>query len=87
MQGLGDITSGAPGVHGEELDDAGLDVALTAAGSSTAIARTTRSRAAHGASRSGGGGAAVVGLELVDLLIKPCQMLLDFSTFSLKGVG
>src|SRR5205823_2237578 len=86
VQGLGDITSGTPGVFGEELDDASLDVSLTAAGSSTPLARTPRSRAAHGASGSGGGGAAVVGLELVDLLIKPRQMLLDFSTFSLKGV-
>ena len=63
-----------------------LDVALTAAGNSTSLARTPCSRAAHGASGSGGGGAAVVGLELVDLLIKPRQMLLDFSTFSLKRV-
>ena len=31
-------------------------------------------------------GPTVVGVELVDLLIKPRQMFLDFSTFRLKGV-
>jgi hypothetical protein len=86
FRALGDITSGTPGVLGEELDDARLDVALTAAGSSTPLARTPSSRAAHGASRSDGDGATVVGVELVDLLIKPRQMFLDFSTFRLKGV-
>jgi hypothetical protein len=86
VQTFGDIASGAPGVLGEELNDAHLSVSLTNAGRRTAIARAPGSRAARGASRSGGGWAPVVGPELVDLLFKPSQMFLYFSTFSLEGV-
>src|SRR5439155_5755643 len=76
--------SRAARVLGEEVDHARLDVDLTAARGCTPLGRPPRRRAAHRASRSGGRRVAIVGMELVDLLLEPCQLLLDFSALGLE---
>src|SRR6202011_3681322 len=61
-----------------------LGVDLTAARGCTPLARAPRRRAAHRASRSGRRRVAIVCVELVDLLLEPSQMLLDFSALGLE---
>jgi hypothetical protein len=54
-------------VLGEEVDDARLGIALTAARGRAPIARAPRSRTPQRASRSGLGWRAIVGVGLIDL--------------------
>ena len=84
VQALSDITSRAARVPGEEVDDARLDVDLTAARGRAPLACPSCRRAAHRASRSGGRGVAIVSMELVDLLLEPSEMLLDGSALGLE---
>lgn len=72
---------------GEEVDDPRLDVEATVAHGCTPVARAPCRRTAYRASRSARHHLAIVGVELVDLLLKPTQMLLDFSALDLERLN
>jgi hypothetical protein len=89
VQPLSDITSGAPRVLDEEVDDARLAVGLTATRSGAPIARAPRGRTAHRASRGGRSRPAVVGgdrlLLLLDVFERPPRTLNELISVALVG--
>jgi hypothetical protein len=74
-------------VLGEELDDPRLDVDPAAARGCPPVASAAGRRTAHRASRGARRHFAIVGVELADLLLKPSEMLLDFSALDLERLN
>src|ERR1700740_1181886 len=84
LQALGHLTRGAARVSGEEVDDARLGVAVSSPRHGPTLARAPGCRTAPRGSGSGRDRIAIVRVELVDLLLRPSQVLLDLSTLSLE---